>query len=189
MASALPVSRVLGIIRACQCTARLKRTRRLEASRSCAAAATTRLTPTVSAHAHLYVCLRSSRGYMGQLAKRDSILMSCTYVRVLPCVRCAVWLADVYNNWLADGTPVFGQAASMWYPNAKGFCNRTDGGHGKRPSAASLAAEADCIEKHLRAIAVANPQRPLFVPAYGVENYLDMAVEMRARLGSSWETI
>ena len=77
----------------------------------------------------------------------------------------------------------------MWYPSSKGFCNRTDGGHGKRPSPASLAAEADCIEKHLRAIAVANPQRPLFVPAYGIDNYLDIAMEMRTRLGSSWEVI
>ena len=57
--------------------------------------------------------------------------VSLCYVHVLLCVR-GVWLADVYNNWLADGTPVFGQAASMWYPNAKGFCNRTNEGHGKQ---------------------------------------------------------
>ena len=77
----------------------------------------------------------------------------------------------------------------MWYPTQKGFCNETDGGHGKRPSPASLAAEADCIEKHLRAIAATNAPRPLFVPAYGVDNYVDMAVEMRKRLGNSWEVI
>ena len=79
--------------------------------------------------------------------------------------------ADVYNAWLADGTPVFGQPASMWYPTQKGFCNATDGGHGVRPSAGSLAAEADCIEKHLRAIAAANTQRPLFVPACECPSY------------------
>ena len=77
----------------------------------------------------------------------------------------------------------------MWYPTQKGFCNTTDGGHGVRPSAASLEAEADCIEKHLRVIAATNTQRPLFVPAYGVDNYVDMAVEMRKRLGDSWAVV
>jgi hypothetical protein len=52
----------------------------------------------------------------------------------------------VYNSWLDDGTPVFLQPASMWYPTQKGFCNQTDGGHGLRPSAQSLVAEADCVE-------------------------------------------
>ena len=32
-------------------------------------------------------------------------------------------------------------------------------------------------------IAAANSRRPLFVPAYGVDNYLDMAVAMQERLG------
>ena len=77
----------------------------------------------------------------------------------------------------------------MWYPTQKGYCNKTDGGHGARPSAASLAQEADCIEKLLRAIAATNTQRPLFVPAYGVDNYIDVAVEMRKRLGSSWAVV
>ena len=88
-----------------------------------------------------------------------------------------------YNDWLDDGTPVFLQPAALWYPDEKGFCNKTDGSHGKRPSEASLAIEFDCIEHHLRTVAATNPARPLFVPAYGVTNYVDVAAEMRTRLG------
>ena len=89
----------------------------------------------------------------------------------------------VFNDWTDDGTPMFAQPASLWYPDEKGFCNKTDGGNGKRPSAASLAAEIDCIEHILKDVAANNPQRPLFVPAYGVSNYLDVAVAMKSRLG------
>lgn len=35
----------------------------------------------------------------------------------------------------------------MWYPDEKAFCNKTDGGHGLRPSKASLLAEFDCMEQ------------------------------------------
>ena len=95
-----------------------------------------------------------------------------------------------YNDWLDNGTPVFLQPASLWYPSQKGFCNKTDGGHGARASAASLAAEADCVEGILRAVATANPQRPLFVPAYGVDNYVDVAAAMQARLAADgWEVV
>ena len=62
------------------------------------------------------------------------------------------------------------------YPEQKGFCNKTDGGHGVRPSAPSLRAQADCIEGHLRTIAAKNEARPLFVPAYGVENCTSVLV-------------
>ena len=91
----------------------------------------------------------------------------------------------VFNDW-QDGTPVFLQPYSLWYPGDKKFCNKTGGGRGVRPSAASLAAEADCIERILRAVAEENTQRPLFVPAYGVENYVDMAHAMQARLGAEF---
>ena len=67
----------------------------------------------------------------------------------------------VYNGWLDDGTPLFLQPASLWYPSQKGFCNATDGGHGVRPSQPSLAQEADCIEKHLRQIAAVSPALPV----------------------------
>ena len=86
--------------------------------------------------------------------------------------------------------PVFLQPAALWYPSQKGYCNKTDGGHGARASAASLAAEADCVEGILRAVAAANPQRPLFVPAYGVDNYVDVAAAMQARLAADgWEVV
>ena len=39
-------------------------------------------------------------------------------------------------------------------------------------------------EAILRAVAKRNPQRPLFVPAYGVENYVDMAQAMHERLSA-----
>ena len=48
---------------------------------------------------------------------------------------------------------------------------------------ASLAIEFDCIEKILTAVASRNPQRPLFVPAYGVSNFVDVAIAMKKRLG------
>ena len=88
----------------------------------------------------------------------------------------------VFNAWLADGTPVFAQPASLWYPGDKGFCNRTDGGHGVRPSAASLRAEIECIEGILMAVVARNPQRPLFVAAYGVDNYVDVAREVASTM-------
>ena len=55
-----------------------------------------------------------------------------------------------------------------------------------RPSAASLAAEANSIEGILGAVAEENAQRPHFVPAYGVESYVDMAHAMQERLGSEF---
>ena len=73
----------------------------------------------------------------------------------------------VYNDWLDDGTPIFLQPYSLWYPADKQFCDKTGGGRGVRPSAASLEAEAACIARILRAVAENNAQRPLFVPAYG----------------------
>jgi hypothetical protein len=39
------------------------------------------------------------------------------------------------------------------------------------------------LASDLGSIAAVNPRRPLFVPAYGVDNYLDMAVAMQERLG------
>jgi hypothetical protein len=39
------------------------------------------------------------------------------------------------------------------------------------------------LASDLGSIVAANPRRPLFVPAYGVDNYLDMAVAMQERLG------
>ena len=88
----------------------------------------------------------------------------------------------VFNAWLADGTPVFAQPASLWYPGDKGFCNRTDGGHGARPSPASLEAEIKCIEDIVVRVMARNPQRPLFVPAYGVDNYVDVARAVAKRV-------
>ncbi len=86
---------------------------------------------------------------------------------------------------MADGTPVFLQPAALWYPDGKGYCNSTDGGSGTRPSNASLAEEFDCVEGHLKAIALNNTQRPLFVATYGVQNYVDVAREMQRRLDAS----
>lgn len=88
----------------------------------------------------------------------------------------------VENAWLPDGTPVFLPPAALWYPSDKGFCNATDGGHGVRPSKKSLEEEFNCIEAHLKQVAESNPARPLFVLAYGVENYVDVAREMAIRL-------
>ena len=88
----------------------------------------------------------------------------------------------VENTWLPDGTPVFLPPAALWYPSDKGFCNATDGNHGVRPSKKSLEEEFNCIEAHLRQVAASNPARPLFVLAYGVENYVDVAREMAIRL-------
>ena len=48
---------------------------------------------------------------------------------------------------------------TLWYPQDKKTCNRTDAGHGASPSAAALAQEYDCIEGHLRKVAAANTQR------------------------------
>lgn len=87
-----------------------------------------------------------------------------------------------YNGWTVDGTPVFLPPAALWYPDQKGYCNGTDGGHGVRPSPASLAGLIDCIEAHLKEVAKQNPARPLFVPAYGVPWYLDVALAMAKRL-------
>ena len=131
-------------------------------------------------------------------------LRPCTRVRAYRCMACSrrqtdgssQWCSNcngsngtvsphyVYNDWV-DGTPVFLQPYSLWYPSDKKFCNKTGGGRGVRPSATALEAEADCIERIPRAVATENAQRPLFVPTYGVENYVDMAQAMQERLGSS----
>ena len=95
----------------------------------------------------------------------------------------------VYNGWLGDGTPVLLQPQALWYPQDKKFCNRTDADHGAAPSAEALAEEYDCIEGHLRKVAAANSQRPLFVPVYGVDNYVDVAREMAKRLGDEFAVV
>jgi hypothetical protein len=46
------------------------------------------------------------------------------------------------------------------------------------------------VEQHLRQIAATNLARPLFVPAYGVDNYVDMADSMQKRLqGDGFEVV
>ena len=85
----------------------------------------------------------------------------------------------VLNEWLSDGTPVFLPPGSLWYSQEKQFCDR----------ALDLDAEADCIEGWIRAAAGNNTQRPLFVLAYGVDRYIDVALRMQRRLGAGFEII
>ena len=77
----------------------------------------------------------------------------------------------VLNEWLPDGTPIFTQPASLWYPMHSGC-----------PSNLSLDAQSDCIEARLKRVAANNTARPLFVPTYGVMTFADVALEMAKRL-------
>ena len=54
----------------------------------------------------------------------------------------------VLNEWLPDGTPIFTQPASLWYPMHSGC-----------PANLTLSAQSDCIEARLKRVA-----RPAAIP-------------------------
>ena len=83
------------------------------------------------------------------------------------------------NIWLADGTPIFSQPVTMWYPQ-----------HGVCPANLTLTEQCACMEEQLKMIAVSNLQRPLFVPVYGAAMYVDVALCMSQRLpATEWEVV
>ena len=78
----------------------------------------------------------------------------------------------VLNTWLHDGTPLLLPPASLWYPQDKGFCAR----------GSSAAEMTRCVTGWLREAASQNSRRPLFVLAYGVDGYVDVAAGVRDAL-------
>ena len=46
-----------------------------------------------------------------------------------------------------------------------------------------------CVEARVRAVARANPQRPLFVLAYGCDYYAEVALAMQRRLVTGFEVV
>ena len=85
----------------------------------------------------------------------------------------------VQNEWLADGTPLFTQPAKLWYPM-----------HGPCPANLSLSDQCDCIEQQLKLVAANNTRRPLFIPTYGVQTFVDVALAMQERLPSDeWAVV
>eukprot|EP00928_Gymnodinium_smaydae_P081596 TRINITY_DN65081_c0_g1_i1.p1 TRINITY_DN65081_c0_g1~~TRINITY_DN65081_c0_g1_i1.p1 ORF type:complete len:558 (-),score=43.42 TRINITY_DN65081_c0_g1_i1:151-1824(-) len=82
------------------------------------------------------------------------------------------------NTWLEDGTPLFLPDQSLWYPEDKGFCNKS------LPSS-SL---SDCVESLVQAV-LRNRSPPFFVLIYGQTSYIEVAAEMRKRLSAQVEII
>jgi hypothetical protein len=84
------------------------------------------------------------------------------------------------NVYLEDGTPVFSEPVTMWYPQ-----------HGPCPAAnLTLRDQCDCMKAQLELVAANNSRRPLFVPIYGAAMYVDVALCMSRRLpASKWAVV
>jgi hypothetical protein len=83
------------------------------------------------------------------------------------------------NIWLDDGTPVFSEPVTMWYPQ-----------HGPCPANLTLSDQCDCMEAQLKLVAANNMQRPLFLPIYGAAMYVDVALCISQRLPKSdWAVV
>jgi hypothetical protein len=86
----------------------------------------------------------------------------------------------VHNEFLPDGTPIFLPPTTLWYPQDKGFCDRN----------LSLIDEVNCIVKHVENAMLNNTKRPLFILAYGVDRYVEVANSIQnTKLNSSVEVI
>ncbi len=86
----------------------------------------------------------------------------------------------VHNEFLPDGTPIFLPPTTLWYPQDKGFCDRN----------LSLIDEVNCIVEHVENAMLNNTKRPLFILAYGVDKYVEVANSIQnTKLNSSVEVI